>query len=222
MMIFSPTLSSFSTYCTEFHPMNPLQSLWSVASSSDAACFGGLQSDDDLAGVAPRSTTEAVEAHLVALETMNTHELIALFLSTSSSGSLHDDTDSHSGGASDAWRHIKNLLVIDDTYLRSVMISRLGYVLIKLLIIISKDESVANTIEGYMESMGSSADSKRTIDAAVDAVVDIIRSYALGVMGRAPAPSKDNPLLVLTDDFCCRNAYSEVLVYLIGSSCPCP
>lgn len=200
--------------------MNALQSLLRVAaalsSPEETARLGS--GFDDAAAAASRSTMEAVvEAQLVALEAMSGHELIALFL-TASTASFIDNSDSLTDGSNGgcAWKCIKDLLVIDDTFLRSVMISRLGYLLIKLLILISSDDTVAHTIEGSMDNASSSADTKRTIDGAVDTVVDLIRCYALGVRGRAPAPSKDNPLLVLADDFCCRNAYSEVLVYLIG------
>ena len=200
--------------------MNALQSLLRVAaalsSPEETARLGS--GFDDAAVAASRSNMEAVvEAQLVALETMSGHELIALFL-TASAASFIDNSDSLTDGSNGgcAWKYIKDLLVIDDTFLRSVMISRLGYLLIKLLILISSDDTVAHTIEGSMDNASSSADTKRTIDGAVDTVVDLIRCYALGVRGRAPAPSKDNPLLVLADDFCCRNAYSEVLVYLIG------
>jgi hypothetical protein len=200
--------------------MNALQSLLRVAvalsSPEETARLGS--GFDDAAAAASRSNMEAVvEAQLVALETMSGHELIALFLTASAASSIDNSdslTDGSNGGC--AWKYIKDLLVIDDTFLRSVMISRLGYLLIKLLILISSDDTVAHTIEGSMDNASSSADTKRTIDGAEDTVVDLIRCYALGVRGRAPAPSKDNPLLVLADDFCCRNAYSEVLVYLIG------
>jgi hypothetical protein len=200
--------------------MNALQSLLSVAaalsSPEESAGFGS--GFDDAAAAASRSTVEAVvEAQLVALEALSGHELIALFLTASAASSIDNSdplTDGSNGGS--AWKYIKDLLVIDDSFLRSVMISRLGYLLIKLLILISSDDTVAHTIEGSMDNASSSADTKRTIDGAVDTVVDLIRCFALGVRGRAPAPSKDNPLLVLVDDFCCRNAYSEVLVYLIG------
>lgn len=201
--------------------MNALQSLLSIAASAavSSSAFTGLGSGFDDAAVPPRSAMEvAVEAQLVALETLSGHELVALFLTASAASSIDNNTDARSdsdtGGS--AWKYIKDLLVIDDPFLRSVMINRLGYLLIKLLILISRDDVVAHTIEGCMDSASSCADTKRTIDGAVDNVVELVRSYALGVMGRAPAPSKDNPLLVLADDFCCRNAYSEVLVYLIG------
>lgn len=219
--------------------MNVLQSLVAAAvsfsssssSSVDAAAFTGLGSGFDDASVSAAAVV--VEAQLMALETMSGHELIALFLTASSSSSMDGidaPTDGSTGGS--AWKYIRDLLVIDDPFLRSVMISRLGHLLIKLLILISSDDAIAHSIEGSMDNASSSADAKRAIDGAVDTVADLLRCYALGVMGRAPAAaaalgsysssssSQDynpNKLLVLADDFCCRNAYSEVLVYLIGS-----
>ena len=104
---------------------------------------------------------------------------------------------------------MKERMVVDDPLLRSVYICRLGRLIVRTWLVVNADSF---DIEGYVR-VESRTESRRMIEDFMDMAVDLMKNFASGALGRAPAADSSQ---TFTDNIACSSAYCEVLCELLN------
>lgn len=105
---------------------------------------------------------------------------------------------------------MKDRIVVEDPEMRAMFILRLGKVIVRTLLIVGAESF---DIEGYVR-VESRTESRRMIEDFMDMATDVMKSFALGALGKAPAADSSQ---VFADNIECCNAYCEVLTLLLNS-----
>lgn len=105
---------------------------------------------------------------------------------------------------------MKDRIVVEDPVMRAMFISRLGKVIVRTLLVVGAESF---DIEGYVR-VESRTESRRMVEDFLDMATDVMKSFALGALGRAPAADSSQ---IFPDSIECCNAYCEVLTLLLTS-----
>eukprot|EP01032_Pedospumella_encystans_P031827 gene31827-35923_t len=107
---------------------------------------------------------------------------------------------------------MKDRIVVEDPKLRSILIRRLGKSIVRTWITVCSESF---DLEGYIR-VENRSEARRAVEDFIDAATDIMKNFAQGALGRAPAAVASQ---LLPDNVHCVNAYCEVLTYLCDRYC---